>query len=73
MQESNLKEFQDHTDIGSLEAEYESLRKQKELIDTTVSALQEELDKLSKHATQRGALDILREKKEEAETRVNEL
>ncbi|XP_065919154.1 DNA repair protein RAD50.L-like [Dysidea avara] len=71
--ESNLKEFQDHTDIGSLEAEYESLRKQKELIDTTVSALQEELDKLSKHATQRGALDILREKKEEAETRVNEL
>jgi len=73
MQESNLKEFQDYTDISSLEAEYESLQTQKELIDTTVSTLEEELDKLSSHATQRGALDILRERKEEAEARVNEL
>ena len=62
MQESNLKEFQDCTDISSLEAEYESLQTQKELIDITVSTLQEELDKLSNHATRRGAFDILRKK-----------
>jgi len=73
VQEGNFKEFQDHTDIGSLEEEYESIQKQKELIDTTVLTLEEELSNLSKHATQRGALDMLREKKEEAEARVNEL
>jgi len=72
-QESNLKEFQEHTDIGALEAEYDSLQKQKKQIDVRVSKLQEELDKISRHAAQRGALETLRKKKEEAEMRVNHL
>jgi len=68
-----LKEFQEVTDIESLESEYDSLQKQKKMVDGHVSKLQEELDKLSKQATQRGALEALRKKKEEAEIRVNSM
>jgi len=68
-----LKEFQEVTDIGSLESEYDSLQKQKKMVDGRVSKLQEELDKLSKQAAQRGALEALRKKKEEAEIRVNSM
>ena len=66
-----MKEFQEHTDIASLESEYNSLQKQKKTVDAQVSRLQEELDKLSRQATQRGALEALRKKKEEAEIKVN--
>jgi len=66
-----LREFQENTDIRSLETGYESLQRQKKTIDDKVSRLQEELDKLSKQAAQRGALETLRKKKEEIEIKVN--
>ena len=66
-----MKEFQENTDIRLLETEYESLQRQKKTIDDKVSRLQEELDKLSKQATQRGALETLRKKKEEIEIKIN--
>ena len=66
-----MKEFQENTDIASLESEYNSLQRQKKTVDAQVSRLQEELDKLSRQAAQRGALEALRKKKEEAEVKVN--
>lgn len=66
-----MKEFQENTDIRSLETEYESLQKQKRTIDSQVSRLQEELDKLSKQAAQRGALEALRKRKEEVEIKIS--
>lgn len=71
IQEGNLREFQEHTDIKSLESEYISLQKQKKVVDARVSQLQEELDKLSRQAAQRGALETLRKKREEAEIKVS--
>ena len=68
-----MKEFQENTDIRLLETEYESLQRQKRTIDGQVSRLQEELDKLSKQATQRGALETLRKKKEEAEMKISNM
>ena len=68
-----MKEFQEHTDIVSLESEYNSLQKQKKTIDAQVARLQDELDKLSRQAAQRGALETLRKKKEEAEIKVNSM
>ena len=68
-----MKEFQENTDIRSLETEYESLQRQKRTIDGQVSRLQEELDKLSKQATQRGALETLRKKKEEVEIKISSM
>ena len=68
-----MREFQENTDVRSLETEYESLQKQKKTIDGQVSRLQGELDKLSKQATQRGALESLRKRKEEVETKINSM
>ena len=66
-----MKEFQENTDIRSLETEYESLQRQKKTIDGQVSRLQEELDKLSKQANQRGALEASRKRKEEVEIKIS--
>ena len=71
VQKEDLKDVQNHTDVSSLKSECASLQKQKETVDDWISQLQKELDKLSMQATQRGALETLIKKKEEAEVKVS--
>lgn len=74
VQEEDLREAQNHTDVNkSLGSEYESLQKQKKTVDAQVSQLQEELNKLSEQAAQRGSLEALRKKKEEAEIEISKM
>jgi len=71
IQESKLKKFQENTDIGSLQ--YESLQEQRKLIDNRVSALQEELKQLNKHAAQKAVLESMQELKKRTENTISEL
>ena len=63
----------DNIDVKDLESEYDSLQKQKQVVDTQIPQLLEELEKLSRQANLKETLEMLRKKREEVEIKVNDM